>query len=108
MTTTTATTDTKTLKFVRVADWYAGLPRYEAEARYSIWNGKFVIEAVPSDVYEGRISSWTVKYVPQGMLDSKGRQIGSINTRFGKGEIKFVAAKNAARDDFAAWKGGRA
>ncbi len=95
------------LKFVRVKDWYPGLSRYEATVEtnlgYGPVCGKFVIEAVPSDVYEGRISSWVVQWHAQSDESPRGREIGSINTRFGRGEIKFTDAKKAAQKDRDEW-----
>lgn len=102
-----ATATAPKLKFVRVENWYAGLSRYEAvvdvNLGYGPVRGKFVIEAVPSGVYEGRISSWIVQWKAVGDDTVRGREIGSINTRFGKGEIKFVDAKKAAQADLESW-----
>lgn len=103
MSTTTAPAVTSTLKFTKVEDWYPGLSRYEARVEHPVWPGTYIVEAVPSSVYEGRIDGWTVKYVPDGFFDNQGRQVGSIKTRFGQGERKFAAAKDAARTDHAAW-----
>ena len=101
------TKSTTKLKFVRVEDWYSGLSRYEAvvdtNLGYGPVRGKFVIEANPSEVYEGRISSWTVQWHADGDDTYRGREIGSINTRFGRAEIKFTDAKKAAQADRDSW-----
>lgn len=106
MSTSTATK----LNFVRVEDWYPGLSRYEAvidtDLGYGPVRGKFVVEAVPSDVYEGRISGWIVQWHANGDDSYRGREIGSINTRFGRGERKFTDAKKAAQADRDSWTRG--
>ena len=101
------TTTTTKLKFVKVEDWYPGCSRYEARIDtnlgYGPVRGRYIIEANPSEVYEGRISSWRISWKADADDSYRGREIGSINTRFGKSEIKFADAKKAAQDDRDSW-----
>lgn len=101
MTTTTA----PKLKFVKVSG-DVRLASYESAVDvnlgYGPVRGKFVIEAVPSDVYESRLDGYTVRWVPVG-TQWRGRQVGSRTLRWGKGERLLADAKKAAQADLESW-----
>lgn len=96
------TTTAPKLKFVKVPGDYGDLACYEAEVSVSFYTGKFVIEAVPSAVYEGRLDGYMVRWVPTGEV-WRGRQVGSRKLRWGLGERLLADAKKAAQADLESW-----
>lgn len=94
------TKTTTTLKFVKVESWYGDLSRYEATVEHPYHGGRYIIDADPSDVYESRINGYTIKWVGNGSTEANGRQIGSRNLRFGRGERLLAQAKAAAQADW--------
>lgn len=90
------------LKFVKVQNWYGNLSRYEARVEHPVNPGRYILEACPSDVYENRITGYTIRWKSDSDLGDyrKTRQIGSRNLRFGKGEKYLADAKRAAEVDY--------
>lgn len=94
------TTTTK-LQFVKSED-YDGAPTYAARVEHPMYHGRYIIDPVYSQVYESRITGYTVRWVADSE-QWRGRQIGSLKTINGKGERYLRDAKAAAQADFNDW-----